>query len=1164
MTCPSCGHENPEGQKFCGQCGTALQAPCPTCGAQNPPGQKFCGECGMALTAQPAAAPAPAAAAERRLVSVLFADLVGFTAASESRDAEDTRELLSRYFDAARTIIGRYGGSVEKFIGDAVMAVWGAPTAQEDDAERAVRAALDLVAAVPELDPALKARTGVLTGEAAVNLGAEGQGMVAGDLVNTASRIQSEAEPGTVLVGEATRRASEAAIVYEDAGERELKGKLEPVPLWRALRVVASRGGEGRSVGLEAPFVGRDRELRTVKELFHATGEDRKARLLSVVGVAGVGKSRLAWEFEKYLDGLADTFWWHRGRCLSYGDGVAYWALAEMVRGRIGAREDEEPATTAEKLRVVVAQHFADPEEAEWIEQRLGHLLGLTEVVAPERENLFPAWRRFFERLAEQAPAALLFEDLHWADAALVSFIEDLLDWSRNYPIFVLTLARPEIVERHPGFPGATRSATTLPLDPLYDDAMDELLRGLVPGLPDDVARDIRERADGIQLYAVETVRMLLDRGLLEQAGSEYRLVGSVESLDVPETLHALIAARLDGLPETERALLQNAAVLGKTFTPRGVAALAGLATEEVEGDLTQLVRKEVLYLETDPRSPGRGQYGFLQALVQRVAYDTLSRRERRSRHLEAARFLAEDSGMDPSEIAEVIASHYLDAYETQPDAPDSAAIKADACSWFIRAAERALSLAAAAEAQRGFERAATLADDDVGRAKLLHRAGDAAWMADDATAAIRLSNEAVDTFGSSGLALDEARALTSLAQILFFTGHLEEAVERLRRSLEILESGDDEAALATVSAQLGRLVFFQGDRESALAHTEQALELGERLRLPEVVSQALNTKAILLEKRPYESLALMRGALALAREHDLGSVTVRAYLNLGFLLWITGAPNYEVEEVTREGLAYVRRRGSRGDELNLVAQLLGGLYEEGRWDQIEEEVAQLPEEADRVGDAVAFQLPLYKALIAYHRGEPERTRALLHGWAELEASSNVQLESCRIAARTVIAAAEGRHEEVVQAALEQIRSSNNVAAIEGNLEFGGESATVLGSAEALEELLAAAEAADVSTPPSFLAKRARMRARIQTLRREEPAFDSAIAMLRENGERFWLAVTLLEQAEWLAGQGRDEESHTAMDEARETFERLRAKPWLDRADALARRLAEPAVAARS
>ncbi|HYV01473.1 MAG TPA: adenylate/guanylate cyclase domain-containing protein, partial [Actinomycetota bacterium] len=378
---------------------------------------------------------------ERRLVSVLFADLVGFTSLSENRDPDEVRDLLSQYFDTCRQLIARYGGTVEKFIGDAVMAVWGTPVAQEDDAERAVRAALELVQAVRALGETvgsglLNPRIGVLTGEAAVSIGAEGQGMVAGDLVNTASRVQAEAEPGTVLVGESTRRSTEAAIMYESAGVHDLKGKAVPVPLWRALRVVAGVRGTMKSAGLEAPFVGRDRELRLVKEIFHGTADNRKAHLLSVIGIAGIGKSRLAWEYFKYMDGLQQVVWWHRGRCLAYGEGVTYWALAEMVRGRAEILEGEDDASSLAKLRACVVQWIEDPEERAWVEPRLAHLLGLEERTAREPEDLFSAWRLFFERLADRNPTAMVFEDMQWADRGLLDFIDYLMNWSRNHPFF--------------------------------------------------------------------------------------------------------------------------------------------------------------------------------------------------------------------------------------------------------------------------------------------------------------------------------------------------------------------------------------------------------------------------------------------------------------------------------------------------------------------------------------------------------------------------------------------------------------------------------------------------------------------------------------------------------------------------------------------------------
>ncbi|HEX9235823.1 MAG TPA: adenylate/guanylate cyclase domain-containing protein, partial [Actinomycetota bacterium] len=762
MICPNCSTENEAGRKFCRECGSPLALLCPNCGTSNDAGAKFCGECGTSLAEGATTAPGTAKGslatpvAERRLVSVLFADLVGFTALSETRDAEEVREILSRYFDTCRQVITRYGGTIEKFIGDAVMAVWGTPVAREDDPERAVRAALDLTATVAHLGlelgvADLRARAGVLTGEAAVTIGAEGEGMVAGDLVNTASRIQSAAAPGQVLVGDATRRATDASIVYEDAGEAELKGKAEPVRMWRAVRVVALVGGALRSQGLEAPFVGRDRELRLLKEMFHTSAEEGRAHLLSVTGIGGIGKSRLGWEFFKYIDGLADVVRWHRGRCLPYGDGVAFWALAEMIRSRAGIVEEEEPDSAMAKLRASVEEHVPDPDERQWILPRLAQLLGLQDRPSQQAEDLFAAWRRFFELLTEERPVILLFEDIQWADMALLDFVEYLLDWSKSFPLFVVTLARPELTERRPTWGAARRNATSLFLEPLSDEAMDQLILGLVPGLPEAPRARIRERAEGIPLYAVETVRMLLDRGLLKQEGSRYVPAGDIDELAVPESLHGLIAARLDGLPELERRVVQDASVLGKTFTKPGLAALTGLPEDDLEAVLSSLVRKELFGVQQDPRSPERGQYGFLQSLLRQVAYETMARRDRKTRHLLVAQFLEENWGADDDEIVQVVASHYLDAYTSAPDAKDAAEIKAKAREALVRAARRAQSLAAHDESGRYFLRAAELTDDPPTRARLFELGGEEVYVAGRAQEAADLYRRAIDLFQGHG-----------------------------------------------------------------------------------------------------------------------------------------------------------------------------------------------------------------------------------------------------------------------------------------------------------------------------------------------------------------------------------------------------------------------------
>jgi class 3 adenylate cyclase/tetratricopeptide (TPR) repeat protein len=1160
VSCPGCGTTNAAGQRFCGECGARLALTCAACNAELGPGQRFCGECGTPTAVAPVAVAAATAVAERRLVTVLFADLVGYTALAEGRDFEDVRAIQDRYFETARSIIGRYGGTVEKFIGDAVMALWGAPVAREDDAERGVRAALELVDAITALGesldlPGLRLRVGVLTGEAAVTLGAEGQGMVTGDLVNTASRIQSEAEPATVLVGDATRRAAEAAIVFADLGMRTLKGKTEPVPVFRALRVAAQRRGGGRSAGLEAPFVGRAAELRLVKELFHTAADEHRARLVSVLGVAGIGKSRLSWEFEKYIDGLAADIWWHRGRCLAYGDGVAFWALAEMVRGRARILEEDDATTAAGRLTAMLETVITDAEERAWVAPRLAHLLGLAERSAPDREDLFSAWRRFFERLADQGPLVLVFEDLHWADEGLVAFVEYLLDWGRHHPIFVLTLSRPEVADRHPGFPGATRSAATLPLEPLADAAMDELLTGLVPGLPDPVRARLREAADGIPLYAVETVRMLRDRGLIAQEGDAAVITGDLAALDVPETLHALIASRLDAVSDGERRLLQDASVLGKSFTTRGLAVVAGLDPAAVDQLVAQLVRKELLVVETDPFSPERGQLGFLQALVQRVTYETIARRDRRPRHLAAARYLATAAGIDPDEIAEVIASHYLDAHQADPGAPDRDEVRAEARRWFTRAADRATSLAASLEAQRAFERAADLAPDAVERGRSLARAGDLALTGGRVEEGGALLKEAIAILEEAGLPTEAASAQVRYSEVFFITGRIEEAVALLEQGLAAHEADGDERAIATVSAQLGRFVFFEGRPDEALIHVDRAIGLGERHHLFPVVVDALNTKGLALRGRPNESLGLMRQALLLAEEQAIPGGILRASMNLSYLLSMGGRES-EADVVIERGLAFARLRGDRIWERSLATNLVSGYYRSGRWDEAIATVEELPPEGRIALEPVQAWMSLVVAQIALHRGQLERIAGFAAPIAAWPETASWQSYAVSTAARVLVALGEGRTTDAVRACREALGSEQGRfdAAVAGSLaDLGAPPAYRNRDAESLADLVALLETAPFELPPALEAELAHHRARLDAVRGgPAPAFAEAAAALESTTGPFWAACARLEDAEWLAAHGRPDETVGPIAAARSVFERLDAAPYLARCDAVA------------
>jgi class 3 adenylate cyclase/tetratricopeptide (TPR) repeat protein len=1158
MTCPSCGHENAEGQKFCGECGSPLQAVCGTCGAQNPPGQKFCGECGTALPASAATAEAhagPAApAAERRLVSVLFADLVGHTSFSEGRDAEDVRELLSRYFETSRTVIERYGGTLEKFIGDAVMAVWGTPVAQEDDAERAVRAALDLVATIPELDVNLSARVGVLTGEAAVTLGAEGQGMVAGDLVNTASRVQSIAEPGTVLVGEATKRATEAAIVFEDAGLHPLKGKAEPIQLWRSLRVVGLRGGIVRSTGLEPPFVGRDRELRLIKELYHASAEDRKAHLVSVVGIGGIGKSRLAWEFEKYIDGLAGGVWWHSGRCLAYGDGVAFWALAEMVRGRAGILEDEEATAARTKLRAAVEEHVADPQERRFIEPRLAHLLGLEEATPGDQENLFAAARMFFERLGAAGPTVLLFEDIHWADSALLDFIEYLIEWSRDVPLFVLTHARPELTDRRPTWGSGKRNFTSIFLEPLPTDAMATLLTGPVPGLSDELRERILERAEGVPFYAVETVRMLLDRGILVREGNAYRLTGDIETLEVPETLHALIAARLDGLTSEERRIVQQAAVLGRTFTLRGLASVSGLPEPDLESVLGSLIRKEIFSLRADPLSPERGQYGFLQDLVKKVAYDTLSRRERKTLHLASAAFLL--SLGDEDEIVEVVASHYVDAYRAAPDDADAKELRDRARAMLVRAAERAGSLAAHAEAQAHFEAAAELSDDPLLRAELLERAGTIARGAGRADAAKAHFEQAIAIFEQHAESHAAARVSARLGEVMWDTGRAEEAVELMDRAFQVVSEEEPDADLASLAHALGRVLYFTGEIEQAVERVEVALDIAESFWLPEVLSQALNTKSLTLlaKGRPQECVALLEYALKIALENDIPSASLRAYFNLAELALQYDRFEESCEYVER-GLALARTVGSGFWERRFLGQTYP-FYALGEWDKILANIDELPLDLLHHERGAFSVLRLVGPLVHLHRGNPVDARRVFDVIAEIGLSADVQERAQHAAGLAAFLHYDGRHEEALTAAEEALSRREDLGA--GSEPFRESFVTsvscvqALGETDRAQELLGLVEQIPRGKVPQYLhAHFSRLRAYLAAQADDTPtaeaSYKRASATFRELGVPLWLGGTLLEYCEWLVTQDRAAEAEPLLSEARVIFERLEAKPWLER-----------------
>src|SRR5437763_985643 len=610
---------------------------CPSCGQENPEGFRLCGMCGAALT--PAAA---SAREERKVVTILFTDLVGPTARAEGLDPEDVRATLSAYYAQLRAELERHGGTVEKFIGDAVMAIFGAPVSHEDDPERAVRAALAIRDSIGE---ELQIRTAVNTGVALVALGAravEGEGMVSGDVVNTAARLQSAAPVNGILVGEGTYRATRHAIEYRDAPSVEAKGKSEPVKVWEAV-AARSRFGSDVEQKLRTPLVGRARERSMLADAFQRARTEQSAQLVTLVGVPGIGKSRLVAELFQITDADEEIISWRQGRSLPYGERASFWALGEIVKAHAGILESDDTATAEEKLVAMVETLGEDEQERDWLARHARPLLGLETATPADRDEAFAAWRRLLEAAAEKRPLVLVFEDLHWADDGLLDFVDHLADWATTVPLLIVGTARPELLDRRPGWGGGKRNAYTLSIGALSDDETAQLLARLLDRavLDADAQQAVLRRAEGNPLYAEEYARMLAEHG-----GGD---------LQLPETVQGLIAARIDGLAPDEKALLQDASVIGKVFWP---GALPGADDRMMHA----LERKEFIRRDRRSSIAGETQYAFLHALVRDVAYGQIPRAERAGKHRRAAEWIASLAGDRAEDHAEMIAHHYREA----------------------------------------------------------------------------------------------------------------------------------------------------------------------------------------------------------------------------------------------------------------------------------------------------------------------------------------------------------------------------------------------------------------------------------------------------------------------------------------------------------------------
>ncbi|MEX2614441.1 MAG: adenylate/guanylate cyclase domain-containing protein [Gaiellaceae bacterium] len=886
---------------------------CPNCGQENPEGFRLCGMCGASL------APETVAREERKVVTVLFCDLVGFTAKAEQLDPEDVRAILGPYHTRVRSELERHGGTVEKFIGDAVMAVFGAPVAHEDDPERAVRAALAIRDFA--VDEGLELRVGITTGEALVSLDAspsEGEGMASGDVVNTAARLQSAAPVNGVLVDETTYRATRHVIDFGEAKAFQAKGKSHPVTVWQAL-LVRARLGMDLAHEARSDLVGREEEVGVLRDALTRVRRARMSQLVTLVGVPGIGKSRLLYELRQIIETGSELITWRQGRCLAYGDGVTLWALGEIVKAEAGIHEQDPPDVAGAKIHRAVEGIVTNPADVGWIESHLLALVGLaeeSELGGDRRGEAFSAWRHFFEAMAEQRPLVLVFEDLHWADESLLDFVDELVDWVTDVPLLVVGTARPELLERRPGWGGGKLNATTLALQPLSDEQTALLLGKLLerPVLAAESQQALLERAGGNPLYAEQFAELYLERG-------------SADELPLPETLQGIIAARLDGLPQPEKELLRDAAVVGKVFW------MGALRRNDREAGtiLHSLERKGFVRRQRRSAVEGENELAFAHALVRDVAYGQIARPDRVEKHRRSAEWI-EGLGR-PEDHAELLAHHWRSALDLARALGGDEAVLVDRTRLALRnAGDRAFALNSYAVAAAQYEEALGLwPGDDEERPNLLFRLGRALYDAydDRREQALDEARDALLAAGESELA---AETEAFLALVSWYQGHGEAARAHLSRAQEL--TGDSVSASgARVLAVSARNRAIAGEYEDGRTIAETALEMAEALGLDELRAHALTTIGMAKNFLGDPSgLQDMERALELALEID-SPVASSIVNNLAVEAFLAGDLT-RAEALYADALRIAERLGDAEGVRFIGANLIWVAFMRGRWDE--------------------------------------------------------------------------------------------------------------------------------------------------------------------------------------------------------------------------------------
>jgi adenylate cyclase len=950
-------------------CGTGLAPTCPNCGAENPPQAKFCIECGTSLTApagEPAAAPPPTAAApeapplavpetlpeERRKATVLFADLSGYTAVAERMDPEAVKSLIDRSLRRLGQEVNRYGGHVDKYIGDNVMAVFGAPVAHEDDPERAVRAGLAMQAAMTEINEQIAAQAGVsFSLRVGINSGEVLAGKVGdeytvmGDPVNVAARLQAAARPGSVTVGEVTHRLTRGAIEYTELEPLDLKGKAEPVPAWEAVQVLVP-GAARRAARAETPLIGRDDESALLASTFERVVREGRPHLVTVIGQAGVGKSRLLRELTARLGEHPSQPALREGRCPAYGAGIAYWALGEVMRTQFEILDTDDSETAWRKLSRGIEELISDEtdEPPLRVAGLIARPLGIdppAEVAAsafPEgedpqqmRDRMFSAVRSVVEAASRRRPLVLALEDIHWADEGMLDLIEYLARWVRG-PVVVVCMARDELLERRPGWGGGRRNATAILLEPLSDTEAHDLVTALLPGGDNgsgQLVAQVAERSGGNPLFAEEMVNRIMEEGALDAD-------------TLPETVHSVLAARLDSLDPLERRVLQHAAVVGETFWHGSLSALAADESLDLGEALAALQEKDLVIPSAGSRLAGEHEYAFKHALIRDVAYGTLPKSVRARKHAEVGRFIEQRSGERGEAMVALVAEHFGRAAALAPEAnlePDERErVLASALRFHESAGDSAASLYSNLEAFNHYSNALGLGDalDATTEARIGEKQGDVALRLGRVDTAVEVWRRCLDYHRREEDLARVGDLHRKIGAGLWHKGEREASIDHYQKGIDLLKDGPPCLELVRLYEEAASLYMHTGDNMLAIYASEKALRLAERLGEAAAASRAHGIFGRVFGRIGDSDKARenLERSVELARDSDPGEA-VRALLTLGYHLEVSEAAYEGAAAAYKEALQLSEQVGDLPSQVELHAALAQLATYRADWDEV-------------------------------------------------------------------------------------------------------------------------------------------------------------------------------------------------------------------------------------